>query len=366
MTPAVAVNLARDANGGACEIRRAMTQTLTKAPQTRAAAPRAPSIWRRYIRLWIAAGVIVVGIGVYFGADSVVAYTSDAYVRSDLVAIAPEISGIVKDVALADNQQVAVGDPLATIDPAPFRLEVDLKQQQVTGLEAAVAVKSQVQAGDAANLDAAQAALRLAQQQYDRAKALTGVQYASQEQLDQVTDQLRRAKDQVASQQNQAAINTLQVAEAKAQVAISRAALQVAQYNLSRTRLTAPVAGYVNNLTLRPGAYARTGEPLIGIVDGSQWRVIANFKEDVAASVTPGQRIWVWFDSDPWHFRAGHIQGVGRGIARQQGPLELLPYVAPSTDWIRLRRRLQVTILLDDPPQQGLFMGADARVFLFR
>jgi membrane fusion protein, multidrug efflux system len=63
----------------------------------------------------------------------------------------------------------------------------------------------------------------------------------------------------------------------------------------------------------------------------------------------------------------GSVQGVGRGIARTQIARGLLPYVAPTTDWIRLRRRLQVTILLQPPvPQEGLFMGADARVLFFR
>lgn len=342
-----------------------MPQAATKAARA-PAPPHGPSIWRRYSRLWIAIGVIVLGTAAYFAGDAVFAYTSDAYVRSDLVAIAPEVSGIIKTVAVVDNQRVAAGDPLATIDPRPFQLQVDQKQQQIASLDAVVAVKSQTQAGDAANLDAAQAALRLAQQQYDRVKSLTGVQYASQEQLDQVTNQLRRAQDEVSARQNQAEVDALEVTEAKAQVMVARAELAIAQYNLSRTQLTAPVAGYVNNLTLRPGAYARAGEPLIGIVDGSQWRVIANFKEDVAASVAPGQHVWIWFDSDPWHFRAGHVQGVGRGIAREQTPDQLLPYVAPTTDWIRLRRRLQVTILLDDPPQQGLYMGADARVFFRR
>ena len=342
-----------------------MPQAATKAARA-PAPPRGPSIWRRYSRLWIAAGVIVFGTAVYFAGAAVFAYTSDAYVRSDLVAIAPEVSGIIKSVAVVDNQRVAAGDPLATIDPRPFQLQVDQKQQQIASLEAVVAVKSQTQAGDAANLDAAQAALRLAQQQYDRVKSLTGVQYASQEQLDQVTNELRRAQDEVSARQNQAEVDALEVTEAKAQVAVARAELAIAQYNLSRTQLTAPVAGYVNNLTLRPGAYARAGEPLIGIIDGSQWRVIANFKEDVAASVAPGQHVQIWFDSDPWRLHTGHVQGVGRGIAREQTPDQLLPYVAPTTDWIRLRRRLQVTILLDDPPQQGLYMGADARVFFWR
>jgi multidrug efflux system membrane fusion protein len=338
------------------------TVTETAPPATKAA----PSIWRRYRRLWIAVGVIIIAIVLYFGGGAFFAYTDDAYVRSDLVAIAPEISGIVKSVAVVDNQAVAAGDLLATIDAQPFQLDVDLKQQQVSRLEAAVSVKSQTRAGDAARADAAAAALRLAQQQYDRAKALTGEQFASQEQLDKAADQLRAAQDLLTLRQNQSDIDDREIAEASAEVAVARAELALSQYNLSRTRLTAPVAGYVNNLTLRPGAYARAGEAIIGIIDGAQWRIVANFKEDVAAGVAPGRHVWVWLDSDPWHVRAGHVEGVGRGIARSETPSRLLPYVAPTTDWIRLRRRLQVTILLDDPPRQGLFMGADARVFFFR
>ncbi len=85
-----------------------------------------------------------------------------------MVAIAPEVAGIVQSVAIQDNQKVAAGDLLAVIDPRPYQLDVDLKQQQVAGLEAAVAVKSEAQTSDAASLDAANAGLRLAQEQYDR------------------------------------------------------------------------------------------------------------------------------------------------------------------------------------------------------
>jgi multidrug efflux system membrane fusion protein len=342
-----------------------MPATATKTARSTTAPT--PSIWRRYRRLWIAAGVIVAGVALYFGGSAVIAYTDDAYVLSDLVAIAPQVAGIVKSVAVVDNQKVAAGDPIATIDPEPFQLEVNLKQQQIASLEATVAVKAQTQVSDAASVDAASAALRLAQLQYDRAKALTGDQFASQEQLDQAANQLRAAQDRLVLRQNQAQIDNREIDEAKAQVDVAKAELALAQYNLSCTQLTAPVPGYINNLTLRPGAYAHAGEAIIGIVDETQWRIVANFKEDVAASVTPGHRVWVWLDSDPWHFHAGHVQGVGRAIARSATPSQLLPYVAPTTDWIRLRRRLQVTILLDPPgPGRGLFSGADARVFFFR
>jgi membrane fusion protein, multidrug efflux system len=59
------------------------------------------------------------------------------------------------------------------------------------------------------------------------------------------------------------------------------------------------------------------------------------------------------------------VFGVGRAIARHQDEQRLLPYVAPTTDWIRLSRRLQVTLMFDPRPDLPLFMGADARVLMF-
>jgi membrane fusion protein, multidrug efflux system len=59
------------------------------------------------------------------------------------------------------------------------------------------------------------------------------------------------------------------------------------------------------------------------------------------------------------------VQGVARGISRNPVPNRLLPYVAPTTDWIRLQRRFPVTLTLVDPsPDLVLYMGADARVLI--
>ena len=41
-------------------------------------------------------------------------------------------------------------------------------------------------------------------------------------------------------------------------------------------------------------------------------------------------------------------------------------HVAPTTDWIRLQRRIPVTIVLEDlPAGYKLYMGADARTVIF-
>ena len=62
-----------------------------------------------------------------------IAYTSDAYVRSDFVGVAAQVSGVVSHVPVANDQKVAVGDLLATLDPEPFALAVDLDQKRLDG-----------------------------------------------------------------------------------------------------------------------------------------------------------------------------------------------------------------------------------------
>lgn len=321
---------------------------------------------RRHHRAWIVAGALIAAAAAYYVLFLTFAYTEDAYVWSDLVTVASQVAGPIQSVAVRYNQKVEAGDLIATIDPRPYQLDVALRERQVADLEAAVAVRQGANAVDAARADTAKAGLIYAQAEFDRIAALVRDQTVSRADLDKSTDDLRTAKDRLADRQAQSLVTARQVGAAETAVAVARADLSVAQYNLSRTRLTAPAAGYVNNLTLRPGDYAKVGEALVGIVDASRWRIVANFKEDVAARLEPGHRVWIWLDSDPWHLRRGTVEGVERGIARRPGTTELLPYVAPTTEWIRLRRRLPVTILLAPPVSTRLFMGADARVFLVR
>jgi membrane fusion protein, multidrug efflux system len=322
-----------------------------------------PSRTRR--RLRILTGIIAIIAFLYFVPDLFVAYTEDAYVRSDFVEVAPEIAGIVDHVEVVNDQKVTVGTPLATIDPKPFVLAADLAQRRVDQASSAAQVKQDEARVLTAELDAAKAAVTLAQQDYERSATLVKDQTVSQELMDRATDERQKALDGFAGVEAKVRVNAGAAATALDDVDVAKAQLALAQYNLSRTRIAAPVPGYVTNLSLRPGAYASAGEPIIGLVDDTQWRVVANFKEYVASRLKPGMRAWIWLDSHPWQFFSARVVGVGRGISRDPDRGRLLPYVAPTTDWIRLARRMQVTLVLDPKPDVPLFMGADARVLLF-
>ena len=92
---------------------------------------------------WIVLGAAAIVAFLYFVPIPFVAYTSDAYVRSDFVEIAPQVSGVVNHVDVANDQKVAVGDLLATLDPEPFELAVDLEQKRLDGAAAAAKVKEE-------------------------------------------------------------------------------------------------------------------------------------------------------------------------------------------------------------------------------
>jgi multidrug efflux system membrane fusion protein len=301
----------------------------------------------------------------YFVPIPFIAYTSDAYVRSDFVQVAPEVAGVLDHVDVKNDQKVAAGALLVTLNPQSFELAVDFREKRVDGTAAVAAMKQDEARVLAANLDAAKSAVTLAQREYDRIATLTRDGAVSEAVLDRSTDEKRKAQDAVAAAEAKMRVNTGEVASALAEVEVAKAELAIAQYNLSRTRIVAPTPGFVTNLSLRPGDYASVGAPIIGLVDDTQWRVVANFKEYDASGLAPGMRAWIWLDSHPWRLFPARVFGIGRGIARDPEAGRLLPYVAPTTDWIRLSRRMQVTLLFDPLPDLPLFMGADARVLIF-
>jgi len=335
-------------------------------PAPTAEAPGNPRTASRLRRLITVGGTLLVLFVLWEVLTYFVAYTDDAYVRSDLVAVAPEITGRIIAVHVVDNQEVKVGDKLVTIDPTPFQLEVNQRQAQIDESTALVKVAQEELASSTAALEAATSAHTYAVQEQARYAVLAAENNAPRAELDRANDALRRTTAemtiaQVGITKARTSINAHQAA-----LALAKAEMATAQWKLSRTVVVAPVNGSITNLTTRPGDTATINIPMIGIVDSDAWRIMANYKQYYVRQLAIGSTAWVWLDSAPWQLHRGKVTGIARGFSRDPQAPMLLPYVAPTTDWIRLQRRIPVTIVLDGPPPQGkLYMGADARTVIF-
>ena len=109
------------------------------------AADGEPSVFQR--RPWL--GPLLIGLlvaGAAFGLWRWVDYrnhgryvqtTNDAYVRADAVTVASKLAGYVAGVDVADNQRVATGAPLATIDPTDYRTRIEQAEAQIGAARAA-------------------------------------------------------------------------------------------------------------------------------------------------------------------------------------------------------------------------------------
>jgi membrane fusion protein, multidrug efflux system len=316
-------------------------------------------------RLTVAAIVFIFAFAAYEIITSFVAYTGDAYVRSDLVSLAPQVTGRIIAVHVSDNQDVVEGDHLASIDPVPFRLALEQRRAESAEARAQITSDEDRIASLKDMLTAAISAADYAQQTQTRMSTLATAQDVSRVDLDQASDALRRANAARDAAQETVTAAQSMLSMHEAAKARADAAQALAEWQLARTELVAPTSGTVTSLTLRVGDTAQADVPLIGIVDANAFRIVANYKESYIRGFAVGDTAWVSLDSSPWHLRRAKIAGIARGISREPDPSRLLRYVAPTTDWIRLQRRFPVTLTLIDPPAGlKLYMGADARVLV--
>jgi membrane fusion protein, multidrug efflux system len=340
-------------------------QVEEKAPPPIPAADVGADTARYRRRVLLTLGAIVLALVTYWASGYFFAYTDDAYVTSDFVSVAPYISGRIVSVNIVDNQAVTKGMVLAEIDPTPFQLALNEKQAKKTEAEAQLAVDHDIIAATQAQRDDAAAKERLASDNVRRATPITAAGFYSRQGLDTLTAQEQEAKAALADAE--AAIAKAQQMLTLHQAAVATISAEIAylQWQIEQTKFLAPTDGTITNLMLRVGDQAVENAPLIGLVDARAWRIFANYKESLIRHMQVGHTAWVWLDAYPWHIQRATIQGIARGISRVQGERKMLPYVEPTTDWIRLERRFPVTLVLQDPdPEVVLHMGSDARTLI--
>ena len=137
----------------------------------------------------------------------------------------------------------------------------------------------------------------------------------------------------------------------------AQAQLEAAQLNLSRTEVRAAVDGYVTNLNVHRGDYARIGEAKMAVVDMNSFWVYGFFEETKLPKVRVGDSAQLQLMSG--EMLKGHVESISRGIYDRDNPesRELIADVNPTFNWVRLAQRVPVRIHLDEVPD-GVLLAA--------
>lgn len=100
--------------------------------------------------------------------------------------------------------------------------------------------------------------------------------------------------------------------------------MQLAEEALEQTRLKAPFAGIVTDVSMEPGQSVGTGDVVLQIVDDSAFEVRVAVDELDIARVQEGQPVNIRLDADPTRVRPGVVERVSL-IANTQGNLVTVP-----------------------------------------
>lgn len=241
-------------------------------------------------------------------------WTRDGRVRAEVINVAADVSGIVVEVPVRDNQMVKKGDLLMRIDPRRYEIAVQQAEALVASRKAILEMR---------RLNA-------------RRRAAMDNRVVSRESLDDAS-------------------NTAAAAEADYQQAL--AILESARLDLERTRVLAPVDGYVTNLAVYAGDYARAGEPKLAVVDRHSYWIYGYFEETKLPHLKVGDPADVQLMSG--ESLRGHVESIARAIYDRDNPQsrELTADVNPTFNWVRLAQRIPVRIHIDEVPE-GVLLAA--------
>jgi membrane fusion protein (multidrug efflux system) len=293
--------------------------------------------------------------------------TDDAFIEGHVIAISPRIAGQVQQVLVNDNDHVAKGQVLATIDPRDFdaklaEAKASLEAAQgrlsesrthVSALEAQVAKAN-------ADLEAQQSAADLARQDAARyenlAPGAASAQERSRVQSVAKTAQanLDAAKAALSAATAQLANGQSQVKTAEAEAAQAQTIVEQAQLNRSYATITAPESGRVTRKSVEAGAYVQVGQALLTIVPEDVW-ITANFKETQLDDMRPGQPVKIEVDAYPQHDFTGRIDSIQAGTGSR---FSMLPPENATGNYVKVVQRVPVKFVFDHLPTDSALVLA--------
>jgi membrane fusion protein, multidrug efflux system len=347
---------------------------IAEAPRTAPVAPVAPvgpvekrgkdrsksaekvrQLRRRSRMRWVLFALLpmalIAGAYWYVTGGSVMS-TDDAYVNAEKVGIATDISGIVQDVLVHDNEHVSAGQVLYRLDPRQFQIALDNAKANLAQVGQTLDSMKEDYKRMLSDAAAQQAQVDLDQTNFNRAQMLLRSGTATQATYDQANYTLQNDTSKLKALQEQTKVQLArlggnvdtptpelpQYLQAKAQV-------DEAQRELDHTVVTAPFSGTVTNVpAIAPGKYLAASTTAFFLVDTDHVWVDATPKETELTYVRPGQAATVTVDTYPdveWH---GVVESVSPAAAQE---FALLPAQNTSGNWVKVVQRVPMRVRLD-------------------
>jgi membrane fusion protein (multidrug efflux system) len=327
---------------------------------------------KKSLKLAALAGVTLVAVaGVahfgwrYYAVGRFQESTDDAYLKADITAISPKVTGYVAEVLVEDNQPVKRGQVLVRIDDRDYKAHVHAAEGDLAGAKAALVnldARIQLQHSTidmaAADIEATLADQRLDREEMARYSTLAKSGAGTEQRVQQADAALTksnaavgRAQAALESAKRQLAVLESQRAGMEADVETKAATLELARINLADTEILAPEDGVAGQRSVRAGQLVKPGTQILSVVPTQAIYAVANFKETQLTHMHRGETVEVEVDSFPGVTLEGRIDSLAPASGAE---FSLLPPDNATGNFTKIVQRIPVKILLPaDNPLAG-------------
>lgn len=281
--------------------------------------------------------------------------TDNAYIDADISNISSEISGVVSDVFISENNfvtaeqvvaQIAEADYQAKYEQARANLGMAKSNIEVIEQNIQLTIIKQNKATEAHEF--MQENYQIASKAYQRAVKLNQENFASSKNLDDSKIAYEQAKHQLAQafldlQISIKEVNMLKTKKITATEEMHKARQEyiLAQSALEKTKIKAPISGFIGNNSLYVGSFIRPGVILFSVVPSNKFYIRANFKETQIAKLQAGMEAEISLDA-----KANvKIKGIIRNLSPATGAkFSLLPPVNATGNFTKIVQKVPVII----------------------
>jgi HlyD family secretion protein len=267
-------------------------------------------------RLIVSAALLLLAVGAFFawrwyggGHDDRTAIRGSGIIEVTQVDAAFEVPGRMVERFVDEGAMVDGGEPIARLDDQEYRLQVDRAAAAESAADARYrmmlrGMREQEVDQALAALESADSAFHLAQLEHERIAKLATGGIVSQNELDQAATNLttaRKTQERAAAQlaMLREGFRTEEIEEARAHVAQAHADRALADLNLARCKLFAPMAGRVLSKSREPGEMVQPGTPIVTLGDLSRPWVNLYIGERDLGHVHLGMKAQVTIDAFP-------------------------------------------------------------------
>jgi membrane fusion protein, multidrug efflux system len=328
----------------------------TKSLNEKTSAPKEvpQSASRRLVRrgMFALLPLALVAGGYWYVTGGQIMSTDNAYVEADKVGISTDVSGIVQDVDVTENQHVTVGQVLYRLAPRQFQIALDNAKANLAQTELTIEAMKRDYRRMLSDIETQQAQVALDQATFDRYATLVKTDAVSRANYDQARFTLKADQSKVASLQQQAEVQLARLGgnpdipvTEHPQYLQARAQVDEVQRQLDHTVVKAPFAGVVTSVpSIAPGKYLQASMTAFYLVATDHVWVSSNPKETELTYVRPGQPVTVTVDTYPDLEWNGTVESISPAAAQV---FQLLPAQNTSGNWVKVVQRIPMRVRVD-------------------